>query len=107
MNSRIERIESMLEGSPNDSFLRYSLAMELRKSGESDRCRQLFQGLTEDDPPHVPAFLMFAQYYAENEKPSEACQVLHRGIEVALSQNESHAAAEMGDLLAAIGNAGP
>ncbi|MEC9091589.1 MAG: hypothetical protein VX438_02700 [Planctomycetota bacterium] len=104
MSKRIERIESMLLDSPNDVFLRYSLAMELRKDGESDRCQKLFQELIEDDPPHVPAFLMFAQYYAENDKPNEASEILRCGIQVATRQNESHAASEMEGLLAAIGN---
>ena len=101
--SRKEKIESMLAESPEDVFLRYSLAMELRKEGESDRCTELFQSLISDDKPHVPAFLMLAQYFAENDRVEDAQAVLRQGIEVAREQNEGHAAAEMGELLGALG----
>ncbi|MEE2643014.1 MAG: hypothetical protein VX768_20470 [Planctomycetota bacterium] len=106
MTSRKDRIEQMLADSPGDQFLRYSLAMELRKEGENERCTELFSSLTRDAPPHVPAFLMFAQYFAENDRIDEARSVLREGIEVARAQNESHAAGEMGELLATLGAEG-
>lgn len=99
MNDRIQRIESMLAASPQDQFLRYSLAMELRKNGSSARCTELFQGLITDEPPHIPAFLMYGQYLAENGDSEEACKILRRGIESARSQEENHAASEMAELL--------
>ena len=99
MNQRIARIEEMLKDAPEDQFLRYSLAMELRKEGESDRCTQLFQSLTNDDPPHVPAFLMLAQYFVEHDRASEAKAVLVAGISTAGQQGEPHAAGEMSELL--------
>lgn len=106
MSNRIERIEEMLADTPDDQFLRYSLAMELRKEGESEKCTHLFQGLINDQPPHVPAYLMFAQYYAENEKINESREVLRAGIEEARRQNEMHAAGEMGELLSTLGAMG-
>ena len=36
MSSRREKIEALLADDPNDSFLRYSLAMELDKEGQLD-----------------------------------------------------------------------
>lgn len=105
MTTRIERIESMLADAPDDVFLKYSLAMELRKEGISDRCTAVFQELTGAKVAYVPAFLMFAQYYSENEKITEAREVLRTGIEVARAQDDLHAAGEMGDLLTALGDA--
>ena len=102
MSDRVKRIEDMLSQSPDDQFLRYSLAMELRKEGESERCTSLFKGLIADDPPHIPAFLMFAQYCVENSHSDEAASVLREGIESAKAQGELHAAGEMSELLSAI-----
>ena len=104
MNERLHRIEAMLAASPEDQFLRYSLARELRKQGESNRCTALFNGLLADDPPHIPAFLMFAQYYSENEKFDSAREILRNGIKEASNQGDSHAAGEMGELLEALGS---
>lgn len=103
MSQRIERIEQMLKESPEDQFLRYSLAMELRKQGESDRCTELFRGLIADDPPHVPAFLMLAQYLVEHDHSDKAQKVLAEGIQVATRLGDQHAAGEMSELLSVLG----
>ena len=48
--SRREKIEAMLADDPTDTFLRYSLAMELDKEGEHEASLAQFAGLTHDDP---------------------------------------------------------
>jgi predicted Zn-dependent protease len=104
--SRKERIEAMLVDDPQDSFLRYGLAMELIKEDATDRALDLFQGLMNDSPPYIPAFLMAAQQRVQLEQIDQARRVLREGIEAARLQNESHAAGEMADLLANLGSYG-
>ncbi len=43
MATRREKIEAMLVDEPNDTFLRYSLALELDKEGASERSIGLFR----------------------------------------------------------------
>lgn len=93
----------MLAEEPNDSFLRYSLAMELAKEGQHDRSLQLLRGLMADQPPHVPSFFMAGQQLAGLGRVEEARAVLRAGIEEARSQGDSHAAAEMSEFLASLG----
>ena len=94
----------MLESEPNDTFLRYTLAMEYRKAGETEQSIDLLRQLAyEGAPPYVPAFFMAAQQLVENEAIEEARSLLRDGIEEARKQNDHHAAAEMGELLAEIG----
>lgn len=102
--SRREKIEAMLADDPNDSFLRYSLAMELEKEDRHEDSLKYFQGLMQEDPPYVPSFLMAGQQLARLERIEEAREVLRSGIEVARVQGDSHAAGEMGELLAELGN---
>ena len=59
-----------------------------------------------DTPPHVPSFLMAAQYLAADEQYSAARTVLRRGVEEARRQDEGHAAAEMSELLQRLGEFG-
>ncbi len=59
--SRREKIEAMLADDPQDTFLRYSLAMELDKEGDHDTSLSRLAELTLDSPPYVPAFFMAAQ----------------------------------------------
>jgi len=102
--SRREQIEAMLADDPEDVFLRYSLAMELRSEGETDQSLGLLEQLTKHDPPHVASFFMAAQQLVERQEIEAARTYLRDGIEEARRQNDSHAAAEMSELLSSLGS---
>ena len=102
-DSRREKIESMLVDLPGDVFLRYSLAMEWDKEGRHDASLPLLGELTREAPPYVPAFFMAAQQLVRLDRIDEARTFLRDGIEAARDQNDSHAAGEMGELLASLG----
>jgi hypothetical protein len=101
--SRRQRIEAMLADDPADVFLRYSLAMELDKEGDHDASLARFAELTRDDPPYVPAFFMAGQQLARLDRFEEARQIVRSGIESALTQGDLHAAGEMREFLASLG----
>ena len=63
--SRREQLEAMLTHDPNDTFLRYALAMELESASEFDTSIGIFRGLIQDSPPYVPAFFMLGQLLAK------------------------------------------
>ncbi len=104
MKTRREKIEAMLVDEPDDPFLRYALALELEKAGDHERSLELLRGLMTGTPPHIPSFLMAGQHLAGRDLIQEAREVLRTGIEEARRQGEQHAAGEMGDLLASLGD---
>jgi thioredoxin-like negative regulator of GroEL len=104
--SRREKILAMLADDPTDTFLRYSLAMELRSEGSHDESIDKLTELTRDDVPYVPAFFMAAQQLAELDRVDEARTFLRDGIDQARSQGDAHAAAEMSELLTSLGDLG-
>ncbi len=104
--SRREKIEAMLADDPDDQFLRYSLAMELRSEGDSQRSLSIFDGLMRDEPPHVQAFFMSAQVLVDIDEIDRARSHLRDGIDQARAQGDQHAAAEMSELLATLGEMG-
>jgi len=106
MPTRREKIEAMLVDDPADTFLRYSLALELEKEGDHERSLQEFRGLMSDKPPYVPAFFMAAQELARLARVTEARTVLRDGIEIARAEGNSHAAGEMSEFLASLGALG-
>jgi thioredoxin-like negative regulator of GroEL len=101
--SRREKIEAMLAEEPGDTFLRYSLAMELDKEGDHDASLARFAELTHDHPPYVPAFFMTGQQLVRLGRISEARESLRTGIEAARAQGDAHAAGEMSEFLASLG----
>ena len=104
--SRREKIEAMLVADPGDTFLRYSLAMELDKEGEHERSLEQFSGLMRDAEPYVPAFFMAAQQLSRLGRIDEARTALRDGIEQARAAGNSHAAGEMSEFLASLGSLG-
>ena len=93
----------MLVDDPNDTFLRYSLAMELDKETEHDASLKKLAELTEDAPPYIPAFFMAGQQLARLDRVEEARTILRNGIEQARTQGDGHAAGEMSEFLASLG----
>jgi hypothetical protein len=100
--SRREKIEAMLVDDPGDTFLRYSLAMELDKEGDHDASLARFAELTQDNPPYVPAFFMAGQQLVRLGRIDEARTILGNGIVAARSQDDLHAAGEMTEFLSSL-----
>jgi tetratricopeptide (TPR) repeat protein len=101
--SRREKIEALLNDDPRDTFLRYSLAMELDKEGDHEHSLAKFAELARDDPPYVPAFFMAGQQLARLDRVPEARERLRAGIDQARAQGDAHAAGEMSEFLASLG----
>lgn len=104
MSSRREKIEAMLAEDPQDTFLRYSLALELEKEGRHEESLEKLRDLADGDPPYVPAFFMAAQQLTKMNQIDQASAILRDGIEHARSQGEDHAVAEMTEFLASLAN---
>ena len=104
--ARLEKIEAMLAEDPGDTFLRYSRAMELSKLGQIDQSVPLLDALAAEEPPYIPAFFMAAQQLADLDRIEDARRYLRDGIDQARNQGDSHAAAEMSELLTSLGEMG-
>ncbi len=102
--SRREKIEAMLAEEPNDTFLRYALAMEFKSEGDLTTAIAKMTELTKLKPPHVPAYFMAAQYSAEDGETEQARTLLRDGIEEARRQGDHHAAGEMSEFLQMLGD---
>ena|ERR1700722_16756569 len=96
----------MLVEDPQDTFLRYSLALELDKEGDHDRSLAGLSSLMTDNPPYAPAFFMAAQQLVRLSRLGEARSALREGIEQARQQGNAHAAGEMAEFLTSIGPLG-
>lgn len=105
MASRREKLESMLQSAPNDQLLRYMLAMELDREGQSEQSLEHFQSLMSAATPYVPAFLMAGQMLTRLNRSAEARQIFQLGIRQADLQQNSHAAGEMAGFMATLPSA--
>jgi predicted Zn-dependent protease len=100
--SRKVQIEALLADEPDNSFLRYALAMEYMSAGQPDQALTTFRELLQRDPDYVPAYLQAGQVLAQQGRPSEAREILTVGLQVAQRVGDGHAAGEMSGLLATL-----
>ena len=101
MTARRQQIEAMLREEPDDSFLRYALAMEHSSEGNTEESVRVLMSLIESKrhDPYIPAYLMAGQGYLKLGREAEAIAVLKEGIAAAKNPEHSHARGEMQGLL--------
>jgi Tfp pilus assembly protein PilF len=97
--SRREKLEAMLAQSPDDTFLRYALALAFVSEGQPAAARERLEALIQTDPHYVPTYFQLAQLHANQGETDLAKPVLARGIEMARRAGDTHAEGEMRGLL--------
>lgn len=97
--NRLDQLTEMLEQDPNDPFIRYALALELKKHGRMDEALDRFEETIGRSPDYVPAYFMIGQLLAELGRETDASHRLREGIAMAQRQGDSHAQGEMQEFL--------
>lgn len=87
---RIATIQKMLEKTPADTFLRYSLGMELASAGRLDEAAAEFGRCIETDPDYLPAYVEAAKVLRGAGKLASSRQIFERGLELAVRCGDRH-----------------
>jgi thioredoxin-like negative regulator of GroEL len=102
-SSRRLMVEKSLAENPTDPFLRYGVAMQCLRDGDTEEGRQRLLALIADDPDNqVAAYQQLGQSYVDTGQLEEAAATLRTGIIKAQAARDDHAAAEMEQLLASL-----
>lgn len=96
-------LERSLAEDPADTFLRYGLALQCLREGDTSEGRDRLRALIADHPDdQIAAFQQLGQSFAEAGESEEAALALREGIAKAKGRGDWHAAAEMEGLLASL-----
>ena len=99
-SSRRLMLESSLAEDPADAFLRYGLAVQCLRDGDTEEGRTRLLGLIADEPDDtVAAHQMLGQSYLEDGEFEPARAILQQGIALAGRRGDWHASSEMQGLL--------
>lgn len=93
--TRRQRIEKMLENSPDDPFLLYGLALEYVREGDPEEGVRRLLALTEKDPDYHSAYFQAAQILSQQGDAERARECATAGIAAARRTGHEHAAGEM------------
>src|SRR6266404_7716895 len=93
--TRLELLEETLAAGPENTFVRYGLAMELQNSGRLAEAEQHFAYLMTHHPEYSAAYYQAGMLLVKLGRREEARQVLGKGIEVTGRQGNAHAQSEL------------
>jgi Flp pilus assembly protein TadD len=93
--TRLETLKTLSAQNPQDSFLRYGLAMEYRNAGDLESAMREFQALMEASPDYCATYFHAGQTLERMGRREEARAVYERGIEVTTRKGDQHARSEL------------
>lgn len=93
--TRLEILKNMVAQNPQESFLRYGLAMEYRNTGDLDAALAEFAALIAASPDYVAAYFHGGQTLERAGRPDEARTMYRNGIEASLRTGDVHARGEL------------
>lgn len=93
--SRLEFLKETLAADPENTFVRYGLAMELQNTGKAQEAWAHFDYLLTHHPDYAAAYFQAAMLLMKLNRQDEARKVLDRGIEVTGRQGNAHAQSEL------------
>jgi Flp pilus assembly protein TadD len=94
-STRLETLKSLVAQNPQDSFLRYGLAMEHRNTGDLEAAMSEFRALMEANPDYAATYFHAGQTLEKMGRLEEARTVYQQGIEVTTRVGDLHARSEL------------
>lgn len=95
MSSRISTLAKAVKEHPEDSFYKFTLALEMLKIEQPSKARVLFEAIRNDDPEYVGVYYHLAKLYAELNENKKALETYKEGIKIAEDQNDQHTKSEL------------
>lgn len=95
MPTRIHTLQSFLETTPDDSFLKHALALEFVKTGDDTKARTLFESVLNTDPQYIGSYYHLGKLLERLSEYQEAVNWYRKGMEVSKSAGDTHAYNEL------------
>ncbi|MBP6335761.1 MAG: hypothetical protein KA444_09845 [Bacteroidia bacterium] len=93
--TRIEVLKKYLNEDPQDSFIRYALALELFNINELQESENLFRSLLYDDPEYLAAYYQYGKLLEIIQNFKSASEIYTKGILVAKKHNNQQTLNEL------------
>lgn len=95
MESRIDKIQSMLQQSPNDCFLWHALGLEYSKQNMWQQSVDCYTKVLTIDTHYVGTYYHLAKTYERIQNFELAIQTYEKGIQIANEVKDMHARNEL------------
>jgi tetratricopeptide (TPR) repeat protein len=102
-NDRLDTLKSLTAQNPQDSFVRYGLAMEYSRLGEFEQAIAEYRNLLAINPDYVAAYFHGGQSLEKLGRVDEARRMYRDGIEASTRAGDMHTRSELEAALDALG----
>lgn len=101
-NQKIRELAESLQKNPDDSFLKFALALELLKKDDVTKAKVLFESVLRQDPDYLGVYYHLGKLYERQGRFEDAKKMFSDGLKVALVQQDDRTALELKDALESI-----
>ena len=95
MSNRLEALKDLVAQKPDDSFLRYGLAMEYANSGNLEQAVREYRALLDVNSDYAAAYYHGGQTLEKLGRREEAREMYRRGIQVTSRTGDLHTRSEL------------
>lgn len=92
---RLDQLRELLAEEPGDLFIRYAIALELKREGHTEQAMADLRGILTDEPAHIASYYQLALLLAESGHGVEAIAVCEAGALQCLVTGDRKARAEL------------
>jgi thioredoxin-like negative regulator of GroEL len=92
---RLQQLRAMLAEEPGDLFLRYAIALELKRAGDMEQAIADLESILHEDPKHIASYYQLATMLADLGRLSEAAEVCEAGSMQCLVTGDRKARSEL------------
>jgi len=92
---RLQQLTAFLQENPEDPFLKYAIATEYLKLGNTAEALRYYEDLKENHPAYVGTYYHLGKLYEVLDRKEEAIAVYEKGMEVANVKRDRHALSEL------------
>lgn len=96
---RLQQLRNMLAEEPRDHFLRYAIALELKRAGNMEEAIKDLEALLHDEPKHIPSYYQLALMLADLGRTNDAVHTCEVGMLQCMVTGDRKARAELQELL--------
>ncbi len=77
---RLEQLRALLAEEPEDAFLQYAMALELRRLGRGSDALIALAQLAKSQPEHIATYYQLASLLADMGRPADAITACEAGM---------------------------
>jgi len=99
---RLEQLRGLLADEPGDLFLRYAIALELKREGDMDQAIVELEAILADDAKHIASYYQLALLMADLGRTQEAIATCEAGAMQSLVTGDRKARQELLELMHAL-----